>query len=694
MKTYPTNKIRNVAIFGHSGSGKTTLTEAMAYNAGIIDRMGRVEDGTTISDYDQEEIKRLISINAVTVPLEYEGHKLNIIDVPGYFDFLGESISSLRVADSAVLVLDALAGVEVGTEKSWEHIAEKNIPAIIVVNKMDRENVKFENVMNNLKEKFGNKVVPFELPYGEGLGFKGVLNVIDMNGRERIGDTCVDIQIPEDLKAEIQPYREMIIESVAQATDELMEKYFEGVELTDEEVHRGLRKGVLEGDLIPVLCTSGTKNTGIETLMNMIIEFFPSPEDTKGEPAKSVKTGEMVIKNYNSADPLSVFVFKTIADPYVGRLSLFKVISGTLTPGLELINTTKNKKEKINHIYVLRGKKQMEIQKMEAGDIGAFSKLADTVTGDTLCDPKDPVIFESIEFPKPVISLGVEPKSKGDEDKIGNGLHKLQEEDRTLHVERNTETKQTLLSGLGEMHIEIITEKLKAKFGVDVTLADPKIPYRETIKKKATAEGKHKKQSGGRGQFGHIFVDFEPIGDTDIDFEFVDKVVGGSVPRNFIPAVEKGLRDCIKEGVLAKFPAVGIKATLFDGSYHAVDSDEMSFKMAASQAYKKGMKDANPVILEPIYKVEITVPEDYMGDIMGDLNKKRGRILGMEPVKGGKQKVIAEAPLSEMFKYATELRSMTQARGDFAMEFARYEELPPMIAEKVIAAANKNENHN
>lgn len=691
MKTYPTSNIRNVAVLGHSGSGKTTLTEAMAYNAGIIDRMGRVEDGTTISDYDDEEIKRTISINATTVPMEYGGHKINILDVPGYFDFFGEAVSSLRVCDAAVMVLDGLSGIEVGTEKDWEMIENENIPAILVINKMDRENAKFDKIMSELKEKFGNKVVPFELPYGEGLDFNGVINVVDMKGRERKGDRCFDISLPDEVKEDLEPYREMIMESVAQTDEELMEKYFAGEELTNAEIHAGLREGVLEGELIPVLCSSGSKNIGVETLLSMIIEYFPSPADTVGEPFTRPNGGASDVKKYDSAAPVSVQVFKTIADPYVGRLSLFKVISGTLTTGMELLNTSKNQKEKINHIYILRGKKQVEVETLQAGDIGAFSKLSDTTTGDTLCDPKDPLEFRKLDFPKPVIAMGVEPKSKGDEDKIGTGFTKLQEEDQTLHVERNAETKQTLISGLGEMHIEIVCEKLKNKFGIEVVLEDPKIPYRETIKGKATAEGKHKKQSGGRGQFGHVYIEFEPIGDTDQTFEFVDKVVGGAVPRNFIPAVEKGLQDCIKEGVLAKYPVVGLRATLFDGSFHAVDSDEMSFKMAANLAYKKGLKEAKPVILEPIYKVEIEVPDDYMGDIMGDLNKKRGRILGMEPSSEGKQKIIAEAPYAEMFKYATELRSMTHARGDFSMEFARYEELPGSLAEKVIASAQEEE---
>ncbi|MFZ7133002.1 MAG: elongation factor G [Eubacteriales bacterium] len=684
MKTYSTKQIRNVVLMGHGGSGKTTLVEAMAYNAKIIDRMGKVEEGNTISDYSQEEIRRSISISTSIVPIEIGGYKINMIDTPGYFDFSGEVYGALKVADSAVIVIDATSGLEVGAEKAWEFVEEKKIPTIIVVNQMDRENVKFETVMAELKEKLGSNVVPFELPYGEALNFKGVLNVVDMTGRERKGNKCVDISLPEELKNDIMPYREMIVESVAQTSEELMEKFFDGQEITNEEIHKGLREGILEGDLIPVLCTSATTNIGVETLMNMITDFFPSPDEEGVVYGKDLNSGEEAERKVASSEPFSAFVFKTVADPYVGRLSIFKVFSGTLTSGQEVYNANTHKKEKINHIYILKGKKQMEVDTIQTGDIGAFSKLTDTVTGHTLCDMRSLIEYQGIDFPRPVLTMSIEPVSKGDEDKIGTGLQKLQEEDPTLFLERNNETKQTLISGMGEMHIEVVQEKLKSKFGVDVVLSNPQIPYRETVKKKATAEGKHKKQSGGRGQFGHVYLDFEPSGDTQQEFEFVDKVVGGSVPRNFIPAVEKGLRDCIKEGVLGGFPVVGLRATLFDGSYHSVDSDEMSFKMAASLAYKKGMKNAQPVLLEPIYKVEIVVPEEYMGDVMGDLNKKRGRILGMEPVKGNKQKIIAEAPLAEMFKYATELRSMTQARGEFIMDFVRYDEVPAMISEKVI----------
>jgi elongation factor G len=479
------------------------------------------------------------------------------------------------------------------------------------------------------------------------------------------------------------------MESVAQTSEELMEKYFDGEELTRNEIHSGIRQGVLDGELLPVLCTSATMNIGVETLENMLIEYLPSPGDGKFETGKDPRDNKEIERKCVNTEPFSALVFKTIADPYVGKLSIFKVMSGVLDHSIEIYNATREVKEKANHIYMLRGNKQIEVEKLEAGDIGAFSKLAETVTGDTLCTQKNPIIFDKIVFPKPIISMAIEPKTKADIDKLATGLHRLQEEDPTMLVSRNNETKQTLVSGLGEMHLEIISQKLSNKFGVEVNLVDMKVPYRETIRKKATAEGKHKKQSGGSGQFGHVYVDFEPGEDPNAPFQFVDKVVGGSVPRNFIPAVEKGLEACMDEGVLAGYPVTGVKATLFDGSYHAVDSDEMSFKMAATLAFRKGMKDASPVLLEPIYHVEIVVPDEYMGDIMGDLNKKRGRIMGMEPSEGEKQKILAEVPLAEMFKYATELRSMTQARGEFAMEFVRYEEAPVIIAEKVIEAAHK-----
>ncbi|AWW26467.1 elongation factor G [Acetobacterium carbinolicum] len=689
MKTYPTKNIRNILILGHGGSGKTTLTEALAFNAGAVDRMGKIDEGNTLSDFDPEEKRRKFSISSSIIPLEFGGHKINLIDVPGYFDFIGDAYAALRVADAVIIVVDALSGVQVGTEKAIELLEKANVPAFIVVNKMDRENATFAKVMDELKETFGNKIVPFELPMGEGEAMNGVVNIVDMTGSQRKENRCFDVVITDEMKAELEPYRDMIMESVAQTSEALMDKYFEGEELTRDEIHSGIRKGVIDGELMPVLCTSATLNIGVETLENMLIEYLPSPGEGKFEVGKDPRNKKEIERKCSNNEPFSALVFKTIADPYVGKLSIFKVMSGILDHSVEIYNATQEIKEKANHIYVLRGNKQIEVEKLEAGDIGAFSKLSDTVTGDTLTSVKSPIVYDKIELPKPIIAMAIEPKTKADIDKLATGLHRLVEEDPTMTVSRNKETKQTLVSGLGEMHLEIISQKLKQKFGVDVNLVDMKVPYRETIKKKATAEGKHKKQSGGSGQFGHVWIDFEPGSDPNAPFQFVDKVVGGAVPRNFIPAVEKGLELCMIEGVLAGYPVTGVKATLYDGSYHAVDSDEMSFKMAATAAYRKGMKDAAPVILEPIYHVDITVPEEYMGDIMGDLNKKRGRIMGMDSASGGKQRIMAEAPLAEMFKYATELRSMTQARGEFSMEFVRYEEAPMIISEKVIVAAQK-----
>ncbi|MCR1900306.1 elongation factor G [Irregularibacter muris] len=690
MKVYETKDLRNIGIIGHGGCGKTTLVEAMAFNAGLIDRMGKVEDGSTVSDYDPEEVRRAISISSALVPLEFNNYKMNVMDTPGYFDFVGEMIATLRVVDSAVVVVDAVSGMEVGTEKAFKAVKDRDIPSIVMINKMDRENANFKRVLEQLREYFGNIVVPFLIPMGESETFKGIVNVVDMKAKVKKGQKCVDAELPQGMEEEISTYREMIIESVAQTSEELMEKYFDGEELTSEEIYQGLKQGVLEGDLIPVVCGSAAQNIGVESLMDVIINFYPAPHEGHKVHGNNPQNDKEVERSYKTDEPFSALVFKTIVDPYVGKLSLFKVMSGTLSPNGEIYNVTKDKKEKLSHLYVLSGKKQVEVEKLSAGDLGAFSKLQSTTTGDTLCDAEHPILYQAIDFPKPIISQAIVPKAKGDEDKIGMGLHRLMEEDPTFTIYRNRETKETLISGLGEMHLDIISKRLHNKFGVDVLLKDPRIPYRETIKSKATSEGKHKKQSGGRGQFGHIYVDFEPLFGEEEEFEFVDKVVGGAVPRQYIPAVEKGLRECLEEGILAKYPVTGVRCTLFDGSFHSVDSDEMSFKMAASLAFKKGIKEASPVLLEPIYHLEIVVPDEYMGDIMGDLNKKRGRILGMEPAEGY-QKIIAEAPLSEMSKYATDLRSMTQARGEFMMEFARYEELPEQLAEKVIEEATIEE---
>ncbi|QIB27183.1 elongation factor G [Caloranaerobacter azorensis] len=690
MNVYGTDKIRNIALLGHGGSGKTTLTEAMLFTTGVIKRIGRIEDGSTVSDFDKEEKDRQISINTSLIPIEWKGHKLNVLDTPGYFDFVGEVKSALAVAGGAVILVDASSGIEVGTEKAWKYIRESKKPAFIFINKMDKENANFDKVINQLREKFGKAVVPFEIPLGEKEGFKGLINIVDMKARQYDENEikCFDVNVPEGLEDKIQPLREMLIESVAESDEALLEKYFEGEEFTDEEIHRGLRTGVLNGDLIPILCGSAVKNIGVQTLMDMIWDYLPSPSEVEVNTGIDPSTGETIERKLDISEPFSALVFKTIADPYVGKISLFKVLSGEIHKDDEVLNATQDTRFKMGNIFILRGKEQIEVNKLVAGDIGAVAKLNNTYTGDTLCSKDSPIKYPGIEFPEPLLYLAVEPKSQGDEDKMSSGLHRLTEEDPTFKVFYNKETKQTLLGGQGDMHLSVIINKLKDKFGVEVELKDPKVPYRETIKGRAEAEGKHKKQTGGHGQYGHVFIRFEP---SQEEFEFNEEIFGGAVPKQYIPAVEKGLKECIESGVLAGYPVVNIKATLYDGSYHTVDSSEMAFKMATAIAFKKGIKAANPVLLEPIMRVEVLVPEEYMGDIMGDLNKRRGRILGMEPQKDGTQLVIAEVPQAEMFKYAIDLKSMTQARASFKMEFARYEEVPPHLSEKIIEEAKASQ---
>ena len=689
MKDYKTENLRNVVLVGHGYSGKTTIAEAMLFNTGVLDRFGKVDDGTTTTDFDPEEIKRKISISAAIAPCDMNDIRVNLIDTPGYFDFVGEVVAAMRVADSAVITVDSVSGVEVGVEKAWDFVENAKMPALFFVNKMDRENSDFSKVLNQLRTVFGNKVVPVMVPIGSEANFRGVIDLIDMKARVAENNKCTEIEIPSGFESLIEEYRNMIIEAVAQSDEQLMEKYFNGEELTPDEIIKGFRLGVIAGDVIPVLCGAAIKNMGVETLMYTLKKFMPSPADRQYATGTNLKTNEKFTAKIDSSAPFSAQVFKTVADPFVGKISMFKVLSGTLTHDMEIYNVNSEKKEKLSNLFLLRGKKQVMVDKLVAGDIGAVAKLQFTTTGDTLCDFNNPVMYDKIIFPAPSISMAIEPKSKGDEDKIGHGLHRLVEEDPTLRVEKNTETHQTLISGTGEQHLEIITKRLANKFGVEVVLSDPKIPYRETIKKSAKAEGKHKKQSGGHGQFGHVWIEFEPILNGNMDIEFVDKVVGGVVPRQYIPAVEKGLRESMVEGVLAGYPVVNIRCSLYDGSYHPVDSAEMPFKVAASMAYRKGMVTANPVLLEPIYHIEVVVPDEYMGDIIGDLNKKRGKILGMEQ-EGKLQKVTAEAPLAEMFKYATDLRSITQARGSFSMSFSRYEEVPAQYTAKIVEAANLN----
>jgi elongation factor G len=687
MRDYTTEKIRNVCFMGHGGSGKTSLTETIIFNTGILDRLGKVTEGTTVSDYDAEEIKRKISVSASLAPVEWKDTKINIIDTPGYFDFVGEVIQGVRVADGAVIVLSGKSSVTVGAEKSWEYASQHHLPVMFFISKLDEENSDVYKVYDQIKDTFGNKCILLQIPIKENDKLIGYIDVIKEKAYKYEGGKSVPSEIQNEFKDKILEIKETIKEYIAETDEVLMEKFFSGEEFTPEEFKDGMKKAILEKSIIPIYGGSSSANIGTDMIMDAISEYMPAPSDIPV--VNAIKpNGEKVDIKVSPDEPFCALIFKTIADPFVGKISFFKVYSGTLKGDSTIYNPAVDKTEKVAQLFTLLGKKQINISKFVAGDIGAVAKLQFSVTGDTLCTQSNPVILEKIDFPEPMIALAIEPKTKGDEEKISNGLHRLQDEDRTFKVGINTETHQTLISGVGEQHLDIIVSKLKAKYGVEVNLTAPRVPYRETIRKALKAEGKHKKQSGGHGQYGHVFIEFAP-NDSE-EFVFEEKVFGGAVPRQYFPAVEKGLRDSILKGVLAGYPVVNLKATLVDGSFHPVDSSEMAFKIAANVAFKKGMTDASPTLLEPIVHVEVYVPDHYMGDIIGDLNKRRGRILGMNPQDGGIQQVIAEVPESEMFKYATDLRSITHARGTFKMWFVRYEDAPPMISQKIIEEAKKH----
>jgi elongation factor G len=691
MKNYTIKNLRNIGLIGHGASGKTSLVEALLFNTGNTDRLGKVEEGTTVTDFDLEEKKRRISLSASIAPIEVEDTKINLVDIPGYFDFSGELIQGMRAVDVATIVVCGVSGVQVGTEKAWDYCNKIKLPRTFFINKLDRENSSYEKTLEQLKEKFGISVVPIQFPIGSEEEFKGVVNVISKKARIHDPKTnkIEEIGAPEDLLEKIDECKKMIMEAVAETNEELLDKYFSEGELSDEEIYSGLIEGCASGDIAPVMCGSASKVIGMRCFLEDVVECFPSPKYSISQKAKNLKNNEEVFIDLNEDKPFSALVFKTIADPFVGKISLFRVITGKLSNEVTVVNSNKDKSEKLANIFFIRGKNQIPTKEVVAGDIAAIAKLQYTETGDTLCDINNKVIYDKMNFPKPSISMAVLPKAKGDEDKISMSLQRLLEEDPTFTITRDTENAETIISGIGETHLDVIASKLKNKFGAEVILRLPKIPYRETIKGIADVQGKHKKQSGGHGQYGDVKIKFEPRRDGKNELEFVDNVVGGVVPRNFIPAVEKGLRDCIEKGVLAGYPVVSLKATLHDGSYHPVDSSEMAFKMATSIAYKKGLEAAKPVLLEPIMHVEVLIPDEYMGDIIGDINKRRGRVLGMEP-EGKLQKVSAEIPLSEMFKYATDLRSMTQARGSFISELERYEEVPELEAKKIIEEARKN----
>ncbi len=665
MKSYPSDKIRNIAVVAHGGAGKTSLVEAVLFNTGATTRLGRVEDGTTTADYHPEETSRQITIHTSIIPCEWKGCKLNLIDTPGYSDFIGEVKGALRVADSTVFVVSAVDGVEVQTEIIWDFADDGKMPRMVFINKMDRENANFYKVLDDLKESFAANFAPVQLPIGQALDFSGVVDLLERKAYTFKDGKVQEVPVPADMADAVADYGEKLVEAAVEGDDDLMMKYLEGEELTPGEVMAGLAAGVRSGKVVPVLCGSATKNLAVTNLMDFMVDYLPAPAVEEGR-------------------PFSALVFKTLADPYVGKMNFIRVYSGKLKGDMTVYNSTKEKSEKIGQILFTRGKATAQAQEVMAGDLAVLVKLQDTDTGDTLCDKDNPVVLEGIRFPEPTLSVAVIPKSKGDEDKLGTALGKLLEEDKTVRVEKNLETKQTLITGMGEMHLDIIMERLKRRYGVDIMTEPPKVPYRETIRSEVKVEGKHKKQTGGHGQYGHVWLRMEPLADGD--FQFDEEIFGGAVPKNYFPAVEKGIREAMTEGVLAGYPVTGVKAVLVDGSFHPVDSSELAFKIAASLAFKKGAQQAKPVLLEPIMNVEVTVPENFMGDIISDFNTKRGRILGMEP--GGKNtKVRAQVPLAEMYRYAVDLKSMTQGRGAFKMEFLGYEEVPGRLAEDVIKKA-------
>ena len=645
MKGYTSETIRNVALVGHGGCGKTTFLESALLATGVIDRLGKVEDGNTVSDYDKMEIEKGFSINTSIVPVEWKDSKINFIDTPGYFDFIGEVNAALRASEAAVILVDAGAGIQVGTGQAWKACERYKMPRFIVINKRDKDEFDFYKTFNKLKAKFGETLIPFSWP--------------------------LTAEIDEELK-----------EAIAMTDDLLMEKYFNGDDFSDEEIKKGLVKGISEGGIVPVCSSAFSLGHGIEGLLDLLVTYVPTPLQHgayKGFNDNNEQVEKMCVVD---ATP-SAFVFKTIVDPFVGKISIMKVVTGKLTSGMEILNERTGKTEKLGKLFFLRGKEQQELNYAEAGDIVAVAKLQHTVSGDTLCDKNDIIRYLPLDYPSPSLYVAIEAVDKKDEDKIFSGLTRLREEDPSFVVERNDETHQTLLGGQGEMQLNIVMAKLKDRFGVEVKTVPQKIAYRETIKGTSDVQGKHKKQSGGAGQYGDVHIRFSP---SQEEFEFSEELFGGSIPKNYVPAVEKGLKESMEKGPLAGCKVVNIKAVLYDGSYHDVDSNEMAFKIAASLAFKKGIAEAKPCLLEPVMRLEIIVPDDYVGDVMGDMNKRRGKILGMEPLAEGGQKLMAEAPQAELFDYAIVLRSMTQARGNFSMHFERYEEVPAQIAQKIIAA--------
>ncbi|MBR6665885.1 MAG: elongation factor G [Lachnospiraceae bacterium] len=685
MNIYTTDKIRNVCLLGHGGSGKTSLAEAMAYLSGITSRMGKVSDGNTISDYSKEEQKRQFSISTSVIPIEWEGYKINILDTPGYFDFVGEVEEAMSAAGAAIIVVNGKAGVEVGTIKAWELCEKYKLPRIIYVSNMDVDNASFRQVVEDMTEMFGKKLAPFHLPIRENEKFVGYVNVISETANRWVGKEVVECEIPEYNKPNLQICRDTLMEAVAETSEEFMERYFSGETFSEAEIRAALRTNVWDGSIVPMTMGSSTMMQGVYTLIDDIIKYVPSPENREVA-GINMKTNDIYHANYDFSKAKSAYIWKTIVDPFIGKYSLIKVNSGVLKTDDLLYNVDKDIEEKIGKIYVMQGNKPIEVKELHAGDIGALAKLTAARTGNSLSTKATTIKYGQFEISKPYTYMRYKPKNKADIDKISQALQKMTHEDQTLKVVNDAENKQTLIYGMGDQHLDIVVSRLINEYKVEVELTKPKIAFRETIKKSSDVEAKHKKQSGGHGQYGHVKMRFSPSDDMEVPFVFEQEVVGGAVPKNFFPAVEKGLQDSMDKGPLAAYPVVGVKAVLYDGSYHPVDSSEMAFKMATIQAFKKGFMEAHPVLLEPIASLKVTVPDSYTGDVMGDLNKRRGRVLGMNPIPGGKQIVEAEIPMSSLFGYCTDLRSMTGGRGDYAYEFIRYEQAPSDVQEKEVAA--------
>ncbi len=690
MKAYLPEKIRNIAIVGHGNSGKTSLTSAMLFNAKVVNRLTKVDQGNTITDFDSEEIERKISIFTAPAYFEWKENKINLLDTPGYGNFLWDIKAALRVVETAIVMVDAVSGVEVQTEKSWEIAEEYGVSRIVVVNKIDRERADFFNVIENLREYFGRGVIPVQLPIGVEKDFKGVVDLIKMKAylfKTDESGTYEEQDVPAELKDKAEELRMELIEMVAEQDEELMEKYLEEETLSEEEFIKGLKAGVKNLSLFPVFITNAVGNIGVQMVMDAIVDITPSPKDKGAQKAKIKGKDEEIEVNPDEKEPFSALVFKTVSDPYAGRVTIMRIYSGEIKADSTVLNTTKDVEEKFGGLILLQGKQQEQIDKAYAGDIVATVKLKETLTGDTLSSKERPVVFEGIKFPPASISFALEPETRQDEDKLSNALHRMSEEDPTIKFERDPQTKELIVSGNGQLHIEILVSRLKKKFNVNVVLKPPKIPYRETIKGKADAEAKYKKQTGGRGQYGHVKIKMEPL-PRGKDFEFEDQIFGGAIPKNYIPSVEKGIQEARQKGVLAGYPTVDFKVILYDGSYHEVDSSDLAFKIAASMAFKKAVKQAKPTILEPIMNVEIYTPDEFTGDIMGNLNGRRGRVLGME--QKGKNRIIkAQVPLAEMLDFEPSLTSITGGRGSYIMEFSHYDEVPQQLQQKIIEESIK-----